>query len=186
MVAQPKQITMPVEEFDRYEQLPENSDRLLEYIGGEIVDAPSNPFASSVSSLINRKVGYFVDEHKLGHVTGEAGGYRVSGERYAPDVAFISYVRQPELARQGYNPNPPELAVEVDYPSTYQSQEQLRIKIANYIAAGTVVWLVRPETRMVEVYVPGKAVQKLGLDGVLDGGDVLPGFRLPVKDIFPA
>ncbi len=80
----------------------------------------------------------------------------VSGERYAPDVAYISKKRQPELARVGYNPNPPELAVEVDFPSIYKSQEDLRIKVANYIAAGTLVWVVRPDTKMVEVYAPGQ------------------------------
>jgi len=37
----------------------------------------------------------------------------------------------------------------------------------------------------VEVYTPGQA-NIVGLDGILDGGDVLPGFALPVKDIFPA
>jgi len=58
-------------------------------------------------------------------------------------------------------------------------------KVVNYLAAGTVVWLVLPETREVEVYIPNKPKQTVGIDGVLDGGDVLPGFTLPVKDIFP-
>jgi Uma2 family endonuclease len=61
----------------------------------------------------------------------------------------------------------------------------LRVKVANYLAAGTLVWIVRPETKIVEVYAPGQPMRKVGVDGSLDGGDVLPGFSLPVRDIFP-
>lgn len=184
MVVQMKRYT--VEDFDQFVDLPENDDKLFEYIGGEIVEVPSNAFASEISINISFFIKLFVRQnHIAGHVTGEAGGYMVSGERYAPDVAFISAAKQLELARQGYNPNPPDLAVEVDVPSTEVSRDTLRIKIANYLAAGTVVWVVVAEPRGVEVYVPGQPVKVIGIDGTLDGGDVLPGFTLSVKDIFP-
>jgi len=61
----------------------------------------------------------------------------------------------------------------------------MRLKLANYLAAGTVVWVVNPETRTVEVYTPAKRAYRLGADGTLDGGEVLPGLALPVKDLFP-
>lgn len=177
--------TLTVEEFDIFVHLPENIDRLFEFVGGEIVEVPSNPYASKIGYNIGFPVKLFLREGSIeGHVTGEAGGYMVSGERYAPDVAFISKIRQFELAREGYNPNPPDFAVEIDFPSTYQSQKVLRRKIANYLAAGTLLWVVYPESRTVEVYAPGKPVQIFDIDGVLDGNDVLPGFKLAVKDIF--
>jgi Uma2 family endonuclease len=100
-------------------------------------------------------------------------------------VAFISKARQPELARQGYNPNPPDLAVEVDFPSTYESQQNLNVKVVNYLNAGTTVWVFKPEQKRVEVYAPGKSVRILGINDTLDGGEVLPGFKLAVKDVFP-
>ncbi len=174
-----------VEAFDQFVLLPENADRLFEYINGEIVEVPSNPCASYISGRFLRHIGAFADEHKLGYTTGEAGGYMVSGERYAPDVAFIAKAKQPQLAREGYNPNPPDLVVEFDFPSTYESQVNLRTKVINYLAAGTVVWLALPDERVVEVYTPGQPVQRFGVNGVLDGGSVLPGFKLAVKDIFP-
>ena len=164
--------------------LPENADKLFEFIGGEIVEVPSNPYASSVGYNLGSEVKVFVKQHKLGHVTGEAGGYIVAGERYAPDVGFISYARQPELAREGYNPNPPDLAIEVEFPTSTQSERNLRIKLANYLAVGTVVWVVYPETKEVEVYLPGHPVKILGINEVLLGGDVLPGFEMAVRDIF--
>lgn len=180
MVAQIRPMT--VEDFDQFAEQPENNDKLLEFIAGEIVEVPSNAFVSMIGSLFLTYINLFVLQHDLGFVTGEAGGYMVSGERYAPDVAFISKLKQPELAHQGYNPNPPDLAVEVISPG--DNEHKLRIKLANYLAAGTVTWLVYPETKTVEVFVPGKPVQVIGIEGTLDGGDVLPGFTLALKDIF--
>lgn len=176
---------MTVEEFDAFANLPENADKLLEFIGGEVVEVPSNPYASKISQIVAGELYIYLRGKDLGHLTGEAGGYWVSGERYAPDVAFISKAKQPELARQGYNPNPPDLAVEIDFPSTYESQQNMSIKVANYLAAGTVVWVFKPEHKRVEVYAPGQPARILGIDGVLDGGDVLPGFTLAVKDVLP-
>lgn len=175
---------LTVETFDTFAALPENADKILEYIAGDVVEVPSNAYVSMLSS---RFIGFFfiyLLQHDLGYVTGKAGGYMVSGERYAPDVAFISKARQPELAQEGYNPNPPELAIEIDFPSTYASQEKLRIKIANYLAAGTIVWVVYPHNKRIEVYQPGEPVKILDENGVLEGDPVLPGFRLNVKDIF--
>ena len=47
------------------------------------------------------------------------------------------------------------------------------------------VWVVDPDIRRVEVYVPDEAPQTLSVDDVLKGGNLLPGFLLPVREIFP-
>ena len=176
--------TLSAAEFDQFVQLPENAEKLFEYIGGEVTEVPSNPLASKISIVIASALFQFVTERQLGHVTGEAGGYLVSGERYAPDVAFISKARQESLATEGYNPTPPDLAVEVDLPSTYQSQRQLRIKVANYLAAGTEVWLILPEVRQAEVYAPNQPVRRLSEKDTLEGSGVLAGFSLPLMRLF--
>lgn len=184
MVLQTKPYT--VEDFDVFVGLPGNADRLWEFIGGEIVEVPSNPYASMIAALFLIEFGIFLKGKDLGFLTGEAGDYMVSGERYAPDVAFISKAKGAQLAKQGYNPNPPDLVVEVDFPSDTEALRKLRIKIANYLAAGTTVWVVHPQTKEVESYAPGKPVRVIGVDGTLDGGEILPGFKLAVKAIFPA
>ena len=174
---------LTVAAFDEVAQMPENANRLLEYIGGEIFEVPSNPYVSEIASTISFFLKlYMLEQGIKGHITGEAGGYMVSGERYAPDVAFISSVRQSELARSGYNPNPPELAVEVISPT--DPEGKLSIKIANYLAAGTLVWLIWPAEKQVQVYAPGQPVKVLDIEGVLDGGNVLSAFKLPVRAIF--
>ncbi|MEO8612265.1 MAG: Uma2 family endonuclease [Chloroflexota bacterium] len=174
---------LPVEEFDKFALLPENADKLYEYIGGEIVEVVSNNLSSEIAGLILMFVGLFVRQHDLGRVTGADGGYRVSGERYIPDVGFISKIKQPEPSREAYNPNPPDLAVEVLSPGN--DERDMRIKIVNYLRAGTTVWLVDPDNQAVEVYSPKAPPKTLGIDHMLEGGDVLPGFTLAVKDIFP-
>lgn len=177
-----QRIAMTAEDFDAFTMLPENAERLFEFIGGEVVEVPSNPYSSAIGMRIATDISVFVRQNNLGHVTGEAGGYMVAGERYAPDVAFVSKGRQAELPREGYNPIPPDLAVEVVSPG--DSEKLLRIKIANYLAAGVVVWLFYPDSKEVEIYVPGEAVKVLDAEQTLDGGRVLPGFKLTLSDIF--
>ena len=181
MVLDKKRIS--VEEFEDFVDLPQNDDKLFEYIGGEIFEVPSNPYSSKISARITTYLGMYLLQNDIGHLTGEAGGYKVSGERYAPDVAVILYDKQKKLARTGYNNNPPDLAVEVMSPS--DNDEKLRIKVANYQAAGTIVWVVDPDNNQVEVYEVGKPVQVLDESATLTVETILPGFKLPVKDIFP-
>ena len=178
---------MSAEAFDRFAQLPENADRVLEFIGEEIFEVPSNAYVSMIAGLILTAINLYLRNNPIGYVTGEAGGYMVAGERYAPDVAFISYARQAELARTGYNPTAPELAVEViSDPENREEQRQLRMKLTGYLAAGVLVWVVNPEDQVVEVHQVGQSAHVVDATGTLTGGDVLPGFELPVKDIFPA
>lgn len=180
-MAAERQLTT-VEYFDQWVEQPENLHQLFEYIGGEIVEVPSNPYSSILASRFARYLVAFVDDNALGYVTGEAGGYQVAGERYAPDVAYLSKARQSELVRTGYNPNPPDLAVEIVSPS--DKSRDLRIKITNYLNVGTTVWLVDPESKSVEIYQPGQPVEIVHIGDILNGGSVLPGFELPLINIF--
>lgn len=102
----------------------------------------------------------------------------------APDLAFVRADRlSPSDPGDGYMPYPPDLVIEIGSPS--DTPRSLRRKAARYFAAGvSYVWLVEAPTR---------SVSQLGADGservwrdedILDGGDVLPEFRLPVAAIF--
>jgi Uma2 family endonuclease len=182
-MAVPEKIRVTIEEFDEFINRPENADRLFEYIAGEIVEVVSNNYSSEVAAMLLINIGGHVLANKLGRVTGADGGYIVSGEKYIPDVAFISLARQPEPSHEAYNPNAPDLAIEVLSPTN--KDEDMSVKIANYLAAGTVVWRVKPIEKKIEVFAPQTPTKYLGINDILDGGAVLPGFRLPVKDIFP-
>lgn len=173
-----------VEEFERFIYEPENISREFEYIGGEIVSVVSNNYSSEIASIINFYIRLHLKENKMGgRVTGADGGYIIAGERYIPDVAYVSQEKQPKPSREAYNPTPPDLAVEVLSPTN--DDKQMRIKITNYLAVGTTVWVVNPAERSLEVYSPGQPVIVLDESQILDGGGVLPGFTLAVAEIFP-
>lgn len=172
-------------QFDAFIQQPTNADKIFEFIGGEIVEVPSNPFVSDLAGRFIFFLRLYLRERGLrGHVTGEAGGYIVSGERYAPDVAYLSYDRQPELAKEGYNPLPPDLAVEIVSSSRADELDRLRIKITNYLAAGTLVWVVKPEAQQIEIHSAGQPVRVLHREDRLEGGELLPGFALKLDELF--
>jgi Uma2 family endonuclease len=173
-----------LEDFEVMIALPENYDRLFEFIGGEMVEVVSNGVSSKFGILIGGFLAVWVHQHKLGEVTGADGGYMIAGERYIPDAAFISARKQPQPSHESYNPNPPDLVIEVLSPSN--TAREMRIKIVNYLRVGAVVWVVDPGLQQIEVYVPGQAPRVLGINDTLDGGEVLPGFTLALREIFGA
>src|SRR5258708_23262705 len=130
------------------------------------------------------KIGVHVEVLALGYVTGADGGYKVSGEDYIPDVGFISKAKQPKRSHDTWNQQPPDLAVEVVSPT--DRAKDIADKVANYLLADTLLWYVYPNDQQVKVYMPRQPVKTLGLKDVLDGGHMLPGFTLELKDIFPS
>jgi Uma2 family endonuclease len=183
-IVTPIKSRVSLEDFEAFIHLPENVDLKFDYIDGEIIEVPSNAYCSEIAMIVVIALGIFLKANKIaGHVTGEAGGYMIAGSQIAPDVAYISAARQPKLAKKGYNPNPPELAVEVVSPS--DKPEDVAKKLKKYDEAGVLLWVAYAERKVVEVRKPGQPVQTLGLDGTLDGGEVLPGFTLAVRDLFP-
>jgi Uma2 family endonuclease len=177
------QARVSVEEFEKMAALPENKDRRLEYIGGEIVEVVSNSDSSEIALNIGAEIKLYLKTNDLGRATGSDGGYRVSGEDYMPDVGFISKARQPKRPHTAWNPLAPDLAVEVVSPT--DRDPEIAVKVANYLAAGTLLWYFYPEAQKVYVYEPGQPARILTINDTLDGGKVLPGFKVALKDIFP-
>lgn len=171
-----------VAEFDEWVHRPENIEHNYEYIRGEIVAMVSNSKSSKIGSIIGGFIAVHVHNNDLGHTTGADGGYQIGDERYIPDVGFISKVRMPEFEDASYLSIAPDLAVEVVSPT--DSQRLLTVKIANYLVAGTTVWVVYPDEKVIEIYTPHTPVVKLTIEDELDGGDLLPGFKLSLKIVF--
>jgi Uma2 family endonuclease len=178
-----------VEEFLEIAALPENEDKQLELIDGEILEmAPSRPINSVVAMRIGSALFIFVDANDLGFVTGADGGFALAPRTvFIPDVGFISKARMPELVGSVF-PIAPDLAVEVVSPS--ERDRQVWNKVRRYLQAGTkIVWAVYPDEKVVDVHRPtedgGVVTHTLGIDDTLDGEDVLLGFKLPIKNIFP-
>ena len=82
----------------------------------------------------------------------------------------------------GYWPEAPDLAIEVISPTDRYTE--VNEKVADYLAAGTrMVVVVNPRNRTVNVHTPGNTLT-LTISDTLDGGDVVPGWQMPVADIF--
>jgi Uma2 family endonuclease len=180
---QPAITRMSVEEFEAFAAAPENRDRHLEFINGEIVEMVSSIEPSEIGFLFGGILLVFVRANKLGMVTGADGGYKFGGERVMPDVGFVKAARVP-ANKKGivWFPGAPDLAVEVISPT--DKAQNVRIKLSNYLAAETTVWLVDPDEQTVEVHTPGQPVQVLHSKDTLTGGTILPGFTLKLTEIW--
>ena len=85
--------------------------------------------------------------------------------------------------RQGWLEVAPDLAVEVVSPN--DSSSDVTDKVGAYLNAGVrLVWVVYPRKRQVHVHQPGGDVRIVFGDGALDGEQVLPGFRLPLAELW--
>ena len=104
----------------------------------------------------------------------------------APNVWFVRAGRVPTgEAGTHFFLGPPDLAVEVLSPS--DRYRDVMAKVRDYLAAGTpLVWVIDPIGRSAAIFRAGGAAHLLGEDGILDGGDVPPGFTVPLKDLLPA
>lgn len=186
MIVQRKLYTS--DEFWDFVQQPENIDKLWERIDGEIFELmATNPYCSSVAGEIYFHFKSYLRQNPIAHATVADGGYDISeDDTFAPDVAVILKSRQPSLPKTGFNPIPPDIAVEVISPSDVKSRKaRIDTKLEKYKTARVpLLWLVYPERREVAVYRLDREVQVLGIEDALDAGDILPGFTLLLKDIF--
>lgn len=176
------ETTYTPDEFETFIRQPEHGDTHFELIEGRIYPVVSSNRSSRIALFLGAKIVAFVHDRQLGWVTGADGGYLVAGQRLIPDVAFVSNTRQPEPSDAAYNPVSPDLAVEVLSPSDVAAT--VRLKISKYMQAGTTVWLIDPATESIEIYTPEPDSYQLSNQDTLTGGAVLPGFELPVADLF--
>jgi len=187
MVLVMPQTRLSAEDFEALAEQPDYADVRLEFIAGEVYEVPSNMLASHVAMNLAAELGIYLKQNRIGWLTGADGGYRVGPDRYIPDVAFVSYARQASIPdKGGYKPVPPDLVIEVVSDVDNRKEgEVLRLKITSYLAQGAVVWVVVPQERRLEVHAPGQHSLALSEQDRLEGGAVLPGFRVRVGDLFP-
>jgi Uma2 family endonuclease len=168
------------EEFEQFIALPENEDQLFELIDGEIVEvSPGRTKNSEYEHLIAVAVHIFCRAHNLPcHTSGGDGAYNIQGHVLAPDFAY----KPTAMSNEYPDPDPPLWVVEVISPT--DKITDIRKKRRIYREAGILLWEMYPLEIQIDVYPPGQPVQEFGIDDVLDVGDILPDFKLPVRDLF--
>lgn len=168
----------------RYLESPRK--RICELIGGVLVEKAMGTREGLFAMWIGRLVGNFVDEHDLGLVFGADSPFRLRlGLVRIPDICFIPWDRIPgeEFPHDAIAAIVPELAVEV--LSRSNTRREIELKLDHYFEAGVrLAWVIDPETETAAVYTSRRRVKHLDASGELDGGKVLPGFKLSLAELF--
>jgi Uma2 family endonuclease len=176
-----------IEQITTAEQLLAANLQHCELIGGELVMmSPAGFDHGGIAGNIAIALGAFVKPHRLGMVPTAEPGFQIAHDPdtvRAPDVAFVRADRIPPGGVKGFFQGAPDIAVEIISPNDRASE--VAAKAQDWLQAGCpVVWVVDPETRTVAVYRSLQEITILTVAETLTGGDVLPGFSVPVAEIF--
>jgi Uma2 family endonuclease len=162
----------------------------LELVKGVLHEmAPTGDMHMVITAVVAYFLWQYVRPRKLGIVCGAEGGFVLSHDPYtvrAADAAFIRKSRIPKFTGK-YFQFAPDLAVEVMSPN--DKADEIRKKVIEYLKAGTlIVWVIYPDAKTVDICTPSTneafEAHVLDINGILDGGEVIPGFQLPVRDLF--
>jgi len=168
---------------DEFEKLP-NDGKKYELVEGVLAEVcrPTGPHGES-QSFIGASFVNYLRQHKIGRCTTESGFRLSTNTVRGPDVAFISFERIEKFPTEGMIPAVPDLVVEIVSPE--DTAKEIEDKVHQYLEAGVkIVWVLYLDAKGVHVFKPDDDPQMIGIDGVLDGEDVMPGFQLPLREVF--
>jgi Uma2 family endonuclease len=158
---------------------------LYELVDGVLVEKTVGFYESTLAGVLIQLLRNFLDQHDLGTISGPDGMLELRPALVrGPDVTFARWDRFPEGRPSPEDSVPaiaPDLAVEVI--SRGNSTGEMTRKLDEYFPAGCrLVWYLYSKRRVLLVYTSPQHRTIIPDDGVLDGGDVLPGFSLRVAD----
>jgi len=155
---------------------------------GELVSMPfPTPFHNNVAGEIYIALRSFARSSLLGHVFPSDTGYVLSREQATvrgPDVSFVTAHRYRSIDLKRDIEGAPDLAIEVVSPS--ETAADLHKKIGQYLSAGShLVWIVYPDSREIEVHDRNFSIRLFRENDTLVAPDLLPGFAIQVRELFP-
>jgi Uma2 family endonuclease len=156
-----------------------------ELVDGQIRMSPAGTRHGRVCVRLVVRLDAFVEKERLGYVFDSSTGFRLTGGNVrAPDVSFVARGRfRNEQVPEGFGDLAPDLAVEVLSPE--DRSRDLLDKVGEYLQAGVpLVWVIDPRRRTAAAYRSLTDVRTLGPDEALEGGEVLPGFRCALGELF--
>lgn len=165
-----------------------NPNGRCELVEGELrMMSPSGWKHGDIVGRLHAILGHYIVENGLGMIMGAETGFMLARDPdtvLAPDLAFIANANIPKIPpKEAYWPGAPDLAVEVISPGDKLSE--VKEKIETWLTAGTkLLWKVDGKAHTVTVYRSVTDVSVLTINDVLDGVEVVEGFRCPVAAIF--
>lgn len=170
-------------------QLASDNGERYELIEGELITmAPAGNQHGAIASTLGGEIYLYLKQNPLGKGLAAETGFLTRGDSRtvrAPDYAFIPHDRIPKDGLpDGFSQIVPALVAEVVSP--HDSADYVERKIHEWLAFGVgLVWVIYPKTQHVHVYHGESATHRLlTAEDTLDGEDILPNFRLPVRVIF--
>jgi Uma2 family endonuclease len=179
-------LTKPVT-ADELLHMPDDGWR-YELVKGELIRmSPTGDEHGQVTMTLATALYFHVKEHKLGRVYAAETGFKLESNPdtvRAPDIAFVRReVLEATGTLPGYRPGAPDLVVEVLSP--HDRTRKVEAKVAQWLETGArLVWVVSPKLHTVTVYKSSTEIVTLTDADTLDAGDVIPGFKLQIAEIF--
>jgi Uma2 family endonuclease len=168
---------------------PLGAGRFYEVVNGQVVEPPEMGVLETwIATLMTEQIAFYFASHgRAGRQASETLFLLdpATGLQRRPDLAFISYDRWPrdrpvpEAAAWGVVP---DLAIE--FVSPHDLAVDLIEKVEDYFRAGVrQVWVVYPRHALALLHVSATRAELIRSDGAIDGGEILPGFRLRLGDL---
>lgn len=170
-------------------QMPDNGFR-YDLIEGELRQMPPAGYEhGKIIVRLTAPLARHVEENSLGDVCAAETGFKLKSNPdtvLAPDLSFVRQERVAEVGGQkGFGQGAPDLVVEVVSPGN--TVAEMEEKIEKWLEAGArLIWVISPKLRTVTVYRSLLEIKVLTEQDVLDGEEIVPGFRFPVRRLFDA
>jgi Uma2 family endonuclease len=162
------------------------SNRICELIDGTLVEKTMASLESALAAALIHFLYLYLDTNNIGTVMGEAGLLKILPQQVrAPDVSFIRWERFPggQLPRAAIFAVAPNLAAEI--LSEGNTKAEMDRKLREYFQAGVqLVWYIEPASRTARAYTAADKWTEIGPNDSLSGGEILPGFELPLAQLF--
>jgi Uma2 family endonuclease len=175
-------------EKDRGEELEEIDRKGFELIDGQWVEKSMSNTAAIVGSNLHGRLFSHIQPNRTGLLMIGDAAYRLpnttENRLRKPDLSYVVAGRiSPNRDEDGSWPIAPDLAVEVISPT--EKAEEVETKLDEYLRAGVrLVWILFIPTRNVWAYKMDGTAKLYRSTDTLVGEDVLPGFAVPVAELF--
>lgn len=167
--------------------LPHDGHR-YEIVNGELIDmGGSGALHGNIAVILSSALFTVVNNRKLGVLLDSSTAFKMkNGNKRSPDISFFAKERLQGMTELpvGFLEDAPDLAIEILSPSN--TVEEMDGKLVEYFESGArLVWVANPTQRYILVYRCAREPDRLLKSAdALDGEDVIPGFALPVAELF--
>ena len=157
-----------------------------ELVDGTLVEKAMGFHESSLTCLLIHYLAAYLLHDNRGVISGAGGTVKLTtGLLRIPDITFIAWDSLPGRKLPPVPVPQVPIALAVEVLSKGNTKAEMERKVGEYFDAGTkLVWIIDPRARTARVFTGPEKSRLLKAGDALEGGDVLPGFRLALAELF--